>query len=67
MKILFRDLAKRPLTEILTTDLFIIYIYNYMYIEILYRDPVMRPLIRDLVRRPGEESSDLSQRSCKRA
>ena len=59
MKILFRDLAKRPLTEILTTE--------FLYIEILYRDPVRRPLIRDLVRRPGEESSDLSQRSCKRA
>ena len=54
MEILFRDLAKRPLAEILPTE---------HLLESLYRDLARRPLIRDLVQRPGEASSDLAQRS----
>ena len=44
-----RSTAKRPLTGI--------------FIETLHRDLAKRPC-RDLVQRPGQESSDLAERSC---
>ena len=45
---LFRDLAKRPLTEILPTERFI---------EILYRDLARRPLIEFLYRDPVKRAA----------
>ena len=52
-----RDLAKRPLMEILFRDL-----AKRPLAEILYKDLARRPL-RDHIQRPGEDSSDLAQRS----
>jgi len=62
---LYRDLAKRPLVEILCRDLtkrFYRDLASRALIEILYRDLARRPLMG--IQRPGEESRGLARRSC---